>query len=78
MVSKLQFFLIYSFLYVLLDSHRNFHVQWELTKIIFLLFGCRIMLYMLTHVFFSSLVGSKPIHLVIIFENNEWFLLMQV
>jgi len=51
MVSKSQLFLIYSFLYVLLDSHRNFHVGEELTKINFLLFECEIMLNMLTHVF---------------------------
>jgi hypothetical protein len=35
MVSKLQLFSIYSFLYVLLDPHRNFHVGEELTKIVF-------------------------------------------
>jgi hypothetical protein len=27
MVSKLQLFLIYSFLHVLLDPHKNFHVR---------------------------------------------------
>jgi hypothetical protein len=59
MIFKSQFFLISSFLYVLLDSHRNFHVQGELTKIIFLLFGCGIMLYMLTHVFFLIINKSK-------------------
>ncbi len=37
MVSKLQLFSIYSFLHVLLDSHKKFHVGKELTKIIFLL-----------------------------------------
>jgi hypothetical protein len=31
MVSKLQLFSIYSFLYVFLDPHRNFHVEKELT-----------------------------------------------
>jgi len=51
MVSKLQLFSIYSFLYVLLDPHRNFHVGEKLTKIVFLLFECETMLYMLTHVF---------------------------
>jgi hypothetical protein len=50
MVSKSQLFLIYSFLYVLLDPHINFHVGEELTKVIFLLFECEIMLYMLTRV----------------------------
>jgi hypothetical protein len=50
MVSKLQFFLIYSFLYVLLDPPKNFHVGNELTKIIFVVFKCRIMMHMLTHV----------------------------
>jgi hypothetical protein len=58
MVSKLQLFSIYSFLHILLDPHKKFHVKKELTKIIFLLFECKIMLYMLTHVFFT-LVGSK-------------------
>jgi hypothetical protein len=57
MVSKLQLFSIDSFLYVLLDPHRNFHVGEELTKIIFLLFKCRIMLYMLTH--FLNVNGIK-------------------
>jgi hypothetical protein len=51
MVSKLQLFSIYSFLHVLLNPHKKFHVGEELTKIVFLLFECRIMLYMLTHVF---------------------------
>jgi hypothetical protein len=37
MVSKLQFFSIYSFLHVLLDPHKNFHVGKELTKIVFFL-----------------------------------------
>jgi hypothetical protein len=50
MVCKSQLFLIYSFLYVLLDPHTNFHVGEELTEIIFLLFRCKIMLYVLTHV----------------------------
>jgi hypothetical protein len=53
MVSKLQLFLIYSFLHVLLDQHKKIHVVEELTKIVFLLFKCKIMLYMLTHVFFN-------------------------
>ncbi len=35
-ISKLQFFSIYSFPYVFLDPHRNFHVGRELTKIFFL------------------------------------------
>jgi hypothetical protein len=48
MVSKSQLFLIYSFLYVLLDSHKKFPIGEELTKIIFLLFNVG---YMLTHVF---------------------------
>jgi hypothetical protein len=51
MVSKLQLFLIYSFLHVLFDAHKKFHIGEELTKIIFLLFECAIMLYMLTHDF---------------------------
>jgi hypothetical protein len=50
MVSKMQLFSIYSFLYVLLDPHKKFHVGEELTKINFLLFECGIMLHMLTHV----------------------------
>jgi len=50
MVSKLQLFSIYSFLYVLLDSHRNFHVGEELSIYLFW-FECGIMMYMLTHVF---------------------------
>ncbi len=50
MVCKSQLFLIYSFLYALLDPHTNFHVGEELTEIIFLLFRCKIMLYVLTHV----------------------------
>jgi hypothetical protein len=58
MVSELQLFSIYSFLHVLLDPHKNYHVGEELTKIFFLLFECGIMLYMLTHVFFT-LMGSK-------------------
>jgi hypothetical protein len=69
MVSKSQFFLIYSFLYVLLDPHRKFPIKKELTKIIFLLFRCRIMLYMLTHVFLT-LVGSKANSSNDILENN--------
>jgi hypothetical protein len=32
MVFKLQLFLIYSFLYVLLDPHRNFHFGEDLTN----------------------------------------------
>jgi hypothetical protein len=35
MVFKLQLFSIYSFLHVLLDSHKNIHVGEELTKINF-------------------------------------------
>jgi hypothetical protein len=35
MVSKVQLFSIYSFLYVLLDPHKKFHVGEELTKITF-------------------------------------------
>jgi hypothetical protein len=53
MVSKLQLFSIYSFLHPLLDPHKKFHVGGELTKIIFLLFECGVMLYMLTHVFLT-------------------------
>jgi len=34
MVSKLQLFSIYSFLHVLLDPHKNFHVRKEFLKII--------------------------------------------
>jgi len=49
MVSKLQLFSIYSFIYVLLDPHKKFHLGKKLTKIFFLLFKCEIMLYMLTH-----------------------------
>jgi hypothetical protein len=56
MVSKSQMFLIYSFLYVLLDPHRNFHVE-EFFKNIFKKIGCGIMLYMLT--IFLTLIGSK-------------------
>jgi hypothetical protein len=51
MVSKLQLFSIYSFIHVFLDPHKNFHVGKELTKTIFLLFECGIMLYMLTYDF---------------------------
>jgi hypothetical protein len=51
MVSKLQICSMYSFLHVFLYPHKKFHVGKELTKIIFLLFECKIMLYMLTHVF---------------------------
>jgi hypothetical protein len=51
MVSKLQLFLIYSFLHVILNPHKKIHVEEELTKIGFLLFECRIMLNMLTYVF---------------------------
>jgi hypothetical protein len=32
---------------------------------------------MLTHVFLT-LIGSKPIYLMTIIENNGWFLLLQV
>ncbi len=48
MVSKLQLLSIYSFLHAFLDLHKKFHVGKELKKIIFLLFECGIMLYMLT------------------------------
>jgi len=51
MVSKLQLFSIYSFLHVLFDPHKKFHVGEELTKIVFILFECAIILYMLTHFF---------------------------
>jgi hypothetical protein len=51
MVFKSQLFLIYSFLCVLLDPQKKIHVGKELTKMIFLLIECGIMLYMLTHVF---------------------------
>jgi hypothetical protein len=51
MVSKLKLFSIYSFLHVLLDPHKKIHIGEELTKIVFLLFECGIILYMLTHVF---------------------------
>jgi hypothetical protein len=51
MISKLQLFSIYSFLHVFLDPHKKIHVEEELTKLIFLLFECGMMLYMLTHVF---------------------------
>jgi hypothetical protein len=33
MISKLQLFSIYSFVFVFMDSQRNFHVGEELTKI---------------------------------------------
>jgi hypothetical protein len=48
MVSKSQFSLICSFLHLLLNPHKSFHVGEEL--IIFLLFECGIKLYMLAHV----------------------------
>jgi hypothetical protein len=51
MVSKLQLFSIYSFPHVLLDPHKNFHVGKGLTKIVFILFKCEIMMYIFTHVF---------------------------
>jgi NAD/NADP transhydrogenase beta subunit len=59
MVSKLQLFSIYSFLYVFLDPHKNFHVQEELTNIVFFLFKGMIMLYMLVNPCFLMLVKSK-------------------
>jgi hypothetical protein len=77
MVSKLQLFLLYSFIYVLLDPHRKFRIREELTKINFLLFECRIMLYMLTHVF-KTLIGLKANSSNDILENNGWFLLLQI
>ncbi len=77
MVSKLKLFSIYSFLHVLLDPHKKIHIGEELTKIVFLLFECGIILYMLTHVF-KCYWDQKPIHLMIILENNEWFSLLQV
>ncbi len=55
MVSKLQFFSIYSFLYVLLDPHRNFHVGKELTFFIFS--NARYVVYV--HLCFLTLVGLK-------------------
>jgi hypothetical protein len=55
--------------------HKNIRVREELTKIIFLLFGCGIMLYMLTH-FFNVSGIKKPIHPVIIFKNDKWVLLL--
>jgi hypothetical protein len=51
MVSKLQLFSIYSILRVFLDLHIKINVEEELTKLIFLLFECGMMLYMLPHVF---------------------------
>jgi hypothetical protein len=74
MVSKFQLFSIYSFLRVLLDPHKINNVGKELTKLVFLLFECEIMLYMLTH--FFNVKDQKPIHLVIILENNEWFFML--
>jgi hypothetical protein len=59
MISKLQLFSIYSFLYVLLDPHKKFHVAKKLTKINFLLFECGIILYMLTHVFNISGIKNQ-------------------
>ncbi len=52
MISKLQLFPIYSFLYVFLDPHKKFHVGKEL---IFFKNFIRLwmMLYMLTHVFLT-------------------------
>ncbi len=73
----MQLFLIYSFLHVLLDRHKKCHVVEELTKIDFLVFECKIMLYMLTHVF-QCYWDQKPIYLTIIPDNDEWFLLLQV
>jgi len=49
MVSKLQLFLIYSIFYILLNSHKKFHVGEELTKTVFFLFGYKITLYMLNN-----------------------------
>jgi hypothetical protein len=64
-------------IYLFLDPHISFHVGEELIKIFFLLFKHGIKLYMLTHVFLT-LIGSKPIYLMTIIENNGWFLLLQV
>jgi hypothetical protein len=58
MVSRLQLFSIYSFLHVLLDLHKNFHVGKELTKIV--LFFVQIwnnVVYV--NPCFLTLVGSK-------------------
>jgi len=41
-----------------LDPHKKIHVEEELTKIVFLLFGCGIILYMLNPCFLM-LLGSK-------------------
>jgi hypothetical protein len=51
MVSKLQLFSIYSFICVLLDPHKKFHVGEKLTKKYIFLFKCGIMLYMSIHIF---------------------------
>jgi hypothetical protein len=48
MVSKWQLFLIFSFLYVLLDPHKSFNVGGELINTNFLLFQCERKLYMLS------------------------------
>jgi len=59
MISKLQLFSICSFLYVLLDPHKKFHIGKKLTKLNFLLFECGIILYMLTHVFNVSGIKNQ-------------------
>jgi hypothetical protein len=50
MVSKSQLILIFSFLHVLLDPHKNFDVGRELINIIFLLFKCKTKLYIVSYV----------------------------
>jgi hypothetical protein len=50
MVFKLQFFLISSLLYVLLDPHKNFDVGRELINFYFFLFKCKTKLCILGYV----------------------------
>jgi hypothetical protein len=50
MVSKLLLVIIFSFLYVHLNPHGSFDVQKGPIKIFFLLFECKIKLYMLGYV----------------------------
>jgi hypothetical protein len=57
MVSKLQLFTIFSFLYLILKSHLKIHVVEKPIKFIFLLFECQVKLYMLA--LFLTLVSSK-------------------
>jgi hypothetical protein len=51
MVSKSGLFSIYSFPYVLLHPHKNFHVGKEFTNFLLFWFEFGIMMYMLTHIF---------------------------